>query len=99
MIFIKIWERYFLKETLKIFFLFLFCFYGLYVLIDYASHTSGLPHHQIKISGKELIRYYLFIFSSRAEILIPFALLISTIKTICSLNISRELVALKGGRI
>lgn len=97
MIFNRIWERYFLKEMAKFFFLFLFCFYGLYVLIDYASHTSALPHHHTSIKQQEMIRYYVFIFASRAEILIPFALLIALIKTLCSLNSSRELVALLAG--
>lgn len=89
-----IWERYFLKEFLKIFFLFLFCFYGLYILIDYASHTSALPHHHTQIDIKELARYYLYIFASRAEILIPFGLIIALIKTVLSLNTHQELVAL-----
>lgn len=95
----KIWERHFVKEIAKVFFLFLFCFYGLYVLIDYASHTSALPHHQTQIRFQELGRYYLYIFASRAEILIPFALLIAVIKTLCRLNASHELVALMAGGI
>lgn len=97
MILTQIWERYFLKEMAKIFFLFLFCFYGLYVLIDYASHTSALPHHHSQIQGQELARYYLFIFASRAEILIPFALLIAVVKTLTSLNHSHEWVAFMAG--
>jgi lipopolysaccharide export system permease protein len=92
MIFTKIWERYFLKEFIKVFFLFLGCFYGLYVIIDYASHTSALPHHNIQIKGLELVRYYAVVFISRAEILIPVALLIAFIKTLTSLNIQGELV-------
>lgn len=87
-----IWERYLLKQFLKIFFLFLGCFYGLYVLIDYASHTSAFVQHHVRISGLEMARYYLFIFASRAEILIPIALLIATIKTLTSLNLYGELV-------
>ena len=51
MMLVKIWEKYFFCEFIKIFFLFLCCFYGLYVLIDYASHTSALPHHQVQIHG------------------------------------------------
>lgn len=89
-----IWERYFLKETLKVFLLFLFCFYGLYIVIDYASHTSAQPGHHTQIEVKELARYYLYIFASRAEILIPFALIIAVIKTLLSLNTHQELVAL-----
>jgi lipopolysaccharide export system permease protein len=90
----SIWERYFLKEFLKVFFLFLFCFYGLYILIDYAGHTSSLPHHRSSIPPGEIVRYYLYIFASRAEILIPFAILLAFIKTICTLNTHQELVAL-----
>jgi lipopolysaccharide export system permease protein len=77
-----IWERYFFKEFIKVFLLFLFCFYGLYILIDYASHTSALPHHQIQLHLYEVARYYLFVFASRAEILLPLALLIAFVKTV-----------------
>ncbi|MBA3721865.1 MAG: LptF/LptG family permease [Parachlamydiaceae bacterium] len=94
MIFKQIWERYFLKEFIKVFLLFLLCFYGLYVIIDYASHTSALPHHHVQIKVTELARYYLYIFSSRAEVLIPLALLIAAIKTLSTLNVHGELVAL-----
>lgn len=94
MILTQLWERYFLKEFAKIFFFFLFGFYGLYVLIDYASHTSSLAHHHVQIPFFELARYYLFIFSSRAEILIPLALLIAVCKTLISLNVHGELIAL-----
>lgn len=91
----SIWERYFLKHFIKMFFLFLFCFYGLYVLIDYASHTSSLSHHHIQIPLYEIVRYYLFVFASRAEILLPLALLIAFIQTVCMLNNHQELVALR----
>lgn len=95
----KIWERYFLKELIKFFVLFLGCFYGLYVLVDYAGHTSALPHHSSSIPFSEITRYYLFVFSSRADILIPLALLIATTKTLCTLNIHNELVALMASGI
>lgn len=91
---LAIWERYFLQQFIRMFLLFLSCFYGLYVLIDYASHTSALAQHHIHIQWSELARYYLFVFASRAEILLPLALLIAFVYTICSLNHYRELVAL-----
>lgn len=97
MIFSQMWERYFLKEILKIFTLFLSCFYGLYILIDYASHTSALANHHTQIQLSELGRYYLFVFASRADILIPLALLLATIKNLCTLNTRQELVALMAG--
>lgn len=92
-----IWERYFLRQFCGLFFLFLFCFYGLYVLIDYASHTSALSSHHVQISWDEIFRYYLYVFASRAEILLPLALLIAFVKTACALNSNQELVALMAG--
>lgn len=91
--FIAIWERYFLQQFIRIFSLFLCCFYGLYVLIDYASHASAFTHHKAHIPWQEVVRYYLFVFANRAEILIPLALLIAFVHTICTLNARHELVA------
>lgn len=89
-----IWKRYFLKQFIRMFFLFLICFYGLYVLIDFTSHTNALPHHQIQIRWIEAIEYYVYVFASRAEILLPVALLIAFVHTVSSLNVHQELVAL-----
>jgi lipopolysaccharide export system permease protein len=93
MTFTKIWERYFFRQFARMFFLFLICFYGLYVLIDYASHASTLASHHVQIAWQEVVRYYLYVFASRAEILLPLALLIAFVHTICSLNTHHELVA------
>lgn len=93
----KIWAHYFLKQFLEIFLFVLFSFWGLYILIDYATHTSVFFHHHMQTPWQEVIRYYLYLLSSRAEILLPLALLIASIKTICSLNTHRELVALMAG--
>lgn len=94
-----IWGRYFLTQMLKVFFLFLTCFYGLYVLIDFTSHATHFHHTHQAINWKEVGLYYLGDFSKRMEVLIPFALLISTIKVLCSLNIHHELVALMASGI
>ncbi len=96
---LKIWQRYFLKQFLQVFFLFLFSFYGLYVLIDYANHTSPLPSHSLQIAWTEIARYYLFVFASRAEILLPLALLVAFVKTVTGLNIHHELMALMASGI
>jgi lipopolysaccharide export system permease protein len=92
MIFRRIWERYFLKEVLKIFGLFIFCFYGLYIIIDYSSRSA--THYAGKFTFLEMAKLYLFIFIQRMDILIPFALVVATVKTLCSLNVRNEIVAL-----
>lgn len=92
MIFRRIWERYFLREILKIFFLFIFCFYGIYILIDFSSRSA--THYAGKFSLGEMIKLYGFIFVQRMDILISFALIVAGVKTLCSLNIRNEIVAL-----
>lgn len=93
---LKIWEKYFLKETAKLFFLFIFSFYGLYVLIDYSSRMSSF-HHQIHFRWYQIALYYLCEWVRRLDVLLPFALLLSTVRTLCSLNVHNELVALMAG--
>lgn len=90
----SLWGRYFLKETFKVFCLFVLCFYGLYILIDFSSHASSFHHHQVDFRWRELAVYYLCDFVKRVEVLIPFAIMVASIKTLCSLNIHNELVAL-----
>ncbi|MCE5317153.1 MAG: LptF/LptG family permease [Parachlamydia sp.] len=94
-----IWGRHFLFQTMKIFFFFLTCFYGLYVLIDFTSHATHFHHGHQAIYWKEVALYYLSDFARRMEVFIPFALLISTVKVLCSLNIHNELVALMASGI
>jgi len=90
----KTWERYFFKQTLITFFLFIFCFYSLYVLIDYATHLNHFHSSKTEFSYSVVLSYYLFDFVKHLEVLIPFALLIATIKTITNLNVHNEIVAL-----
>lgn len=94
MIFTKIWERYFLKQTIQSFLFFILGFYGLYVLIDYSSHASSFHYNHIHFRWVELSYHYFCEFSARMDVLIPFALLIATIHTLTNLNVHNELVAL-----
>jgi len=87
-----LWQRYFLKEILKIFLLFIGCFYFLYVLIDFSAHTKTFQNENLHL--REIIVYYLFQFTKRADILVPIALLIATIKVLTTLNLKNEVVAL-----
>lgn len=92
-----IWEKYFYQEIFKNAFLFLLVFFGLYVLIDYTSHLGGASYHHSKLKIGEFLLHYIAEFSLRAEILIPFALLIASVQTLCKLNAHSELVALLAG--
>lgn len=93
----KIWQKYFLKEFFKTFFLFLICFYGLYCLIDYSSHTSNMSHGHGSFGIKDVFVYYLSEFSRRFDIIVPFGLLLATARTLLLFNSRSELVALMAG--
>lgn len=97
MLLTTIWERYFLRETAKIFIFFLLGFYGLYVLIDYSTHAASFKHYHF--SFLDIVKFYSFEFVTRMDVLIPFAFLIACVKTLCSLNTHNELVALMASGI
>lgn len=99
MVVIKIWQRYFIREFLKTLIFFLVCFYGLYVLIDYSNHSTSFHRHQVSFQIWEVMRYYFWEFVNRLEVLLPFAILIATVNTLCSLNVNNELVALMSSGI
>jgi lipopolysaccharide export system permease protein len=93
----KIWERHFLSEFTKSLFTFLAGFYALYVLIDYANHTSNFHRHNVQFDWQKFVVYYLCDFVRQLEVLLPFALLIASIRTLCNLNVHNELIALMSG--
>jgi lipopolysaccharide export system permease protein len=93
----SIWRRYFFVELLKVFLLFMSCFYFLYVLIDYSVHSKIFQQDQI--SFWDIVCYYAYQFTKRAELLIPIALMISTIKVLTTSNLRNEIVALATGGI
>ena len=94
MTFTKVWQRYFLFEILKTFFLFLFCFFFLYALIDYSMHMQEILKNK-KISVGDLSVYYGMLFSKRCGLLLPLSLLIASVKVLTSLNQRNELLALQ----
>ncbi len=89
-----IWERYLCFELLKVFFLFLGCFFFLYALIDYSLHMQDfIIDKRIQIS--HIATYYVFQFIKRADLLVPLSLLISTLKVLFTMNTRGELIALQ----
>ena len=93
----KIWQRYLFRELVRVFALFLFCFYFLYVLIDYSVHAKDFQNSAL--SFVHIAAYYGCQFTKRADILFPVALLIATIKVLTTSNLRGEIVALATGGI
>lgn len=90
----KIWARHFYSQVIQLFLFIIVCFYGIYVLIDYASHSRSF-HSDWNV----ILNHYLIEFIQRMDVLIPFALLIATIRTLCRLNHFNELVALRASGV
>ena len=93
----SIWERYFLRQMIQTFVLFLIGFYGIYVLIDYSNHAASFKHYHFTFI--DVVRFYGYEFAARATVLVPFAILIACVRTLCSLNTNNELVALMASGI
>lgn len=92
-----IWQRFIFKETLKVFFLFIFSFIFLFLLIDFSINGKHLLKNGFGFT--EIIFYYLSQFAEVMLILIPFALLLGTIKVLIQLNKNRELLILYNGAL
>jgi lipopolysaccharide export system permease protein len=90
-----IWQRYLFKEAIKVFFLFIFSFCFIYILIDYSANLFRLGNFSLI----HIVQYYVSQIIIEANILIPAALLLGTIKVLCSANQRRELIALMAGGI
>ncbi|MCB1113333.1 MAG: LptF/LptG family permease [Chlamydiia bacterium] len=90
----RIWQRYFFFDTLKVIGFFLAAFWGLYVLIDYASHSGTFHHHKDPLSFFQLVVFYTGELIRRSEILLPFAILVGVTRVLTKLNTRNELVAL-----
>src|SRR6185503_19712701 len=92
-----IWKRYFFKELLLTFTFVIAASYLLYVVIDYATHTKLFQQKELPLWHLSI--YYFYQFSKHAEILLPVALLISTLKVILTANVQRELLILMSAGI
>ena len=91
----KIWERYCLRQVAQIFFLFLICFFLLYVLIDYSSNSRDFA--RANLDWGPFAAYYICQFSKQLHLLVPFALLLAVIRTLTMMNTHHELTALLAG--
>ena len=90
----KIWERYFYKEILKVFFFFLFGFFFLYCLIEYSMHMDDfIKNNHLQV--REVVLYYVNQLLKRLDFLLPMALLLSTIKVLTTLSSRNEWTVLQ----
>jgi lipopolysaccharide export system permease protein len=88
----NIWQRYFYKQFIYTILFILFCIYGLYILVDIMAHLKAVTDS--KSSFVAWIEYYLATFSKRLDILLPFSLLIASIRTLLTFQLRGELVAM-----
>jgi lipopolysaccharide export system permease protein len=93
-----LWQRYIFKELLKCFLFFLLCFFLLYSLIDLSTHVQDFSKDG-KIEAFKALLYYGHQFFKKLRLLLPLAVLISSIKVLSSLNMHRELLALQASGI
>lgn len=91
---IQLWQRYFFKEILKVFFFFLFGFFFLYSLIEYSMHMNDFfKNHHLQV--REIVLYYVNQLLKRLDFLLPMALLLSTIKVLTTLSARNEWTVLQ----
>lgn len=81
--------RLFFRDILQFFFLLILCFFGLFVLIDYSSRAYGLP-----LKGMQWVSYYGALFIHRMDLLVPFGLLISVVRTVCLARERHQITAM-----
>ncbi len=91
---LPLWWTYFFKEVTKVFFFFLLSFFFLYSLLDYATHMEDFFHNNT-LQIKDILLFYGCHFLKRADLLLPLALMVATIKTLTTFNVRREWMALQ----
>ena len=88
----SIWKSYFYKVFLQTVLFILLSIYGLYILVDIMSHLKVAT--STKDAWPIWIEYYLATFSKRLDILIPFSILLATIRTLLNFQGRGEFVAM-----
>jgi len=93
----RLWKRYLFREITKGVLLFLAGCYLIYSLLDYSFRAKLFT--EAKIPALELLCYYGWQFALQLELLLPLAIMLTTIRLLCTLNVHRELTALMAGGI
>lgn len=93
---IPIWQRYFCKEYTKSILAILVCIMGIYAIVDLCVHTGTVLRHPYPLVWAT---YYVAVFLKQYELLLPFAVLLATIRTLHHFQQRGELIALLTGGI
>jgi lipopolysaccharide export system permease protein len=86
-----LWQRYFYKQYVLSILYILFASFGLFLLVDAMAHLDNIV---ARPDFSMWSTYYLASFSKRLDVLLAFAILIATIRTITNFQARGELVAL-----
>lgn len=93
----RIWQRYFYKEITLTFVFLLASFYGLYIILDLMSHIKDFQTSHTSL--RTWITFYACTFSRRLDVLLPFVVLIGTIRVLLHFKSHNILIALMAGGV
>lgn len=92
---IRLWWRHLFTDCARITAAILMVLSSLYIIVDYSVHGKLLTQGGVGVSG--MLVYYGALIAYHAPFLLPLALLLGTMRSLLTLNLRRELLALKAG--
>lgn len=91
---IKLWQRFFILESLRFFFLFLLAIFLFFDILDFSVNGMRLLTYS-RVSTLDIITYYFHYFIKFADLFLPLTMLFTVIKVLGGLNLKNELIALE----
>jgi lipopolysaccharide export system permease protein len=85
------WKRYFYKEFILTCAAILFIILGLYIVIDLMAHLHKFSRH---LDIPLIAQYYIASFFKRFDTILPFTILLATIRCLCLFQSRGELIAM-----
>lgn len=93
----KIWQRFFYKEIIFTFLFLLGCIYSLYIILDLMAHVKDLREGHTTL--KTWFIFYLCTLSKRLDVLLPFVVLIGSIRVLLHFRTQNIIIALLAGGV
>ncbi|KPK33179.1 MAG: hypothetical protein AMS24_02060 [Chlamydiae bacterium SM23_39] len=97
MIFLKIWKKYILKETLLFILFFLTAIYIVYFTLDISVHSTRIFSSNVKYF--DVLIYYYHNFILQLNLFLPLSFILAIIKVVYKMNKKNELLTLQMGGI